>query len=265
MALFRAVIDAFDAPTDRAWIDDLAAWVADTYRRDLDARPSRHIYVSTLPADVRAKMDLLRRSTRVFDHIRAGFPGPVRITPLSETDELYLSHYNRDLGGDEGLFARHYDGNLRAIPVGAVVRALIYLRSTGSYDLVLDSSGTHRRSATYDLLLIDFHRELHWVEGHFDPADGDRVLLKCNFLVVPERPAILHGLMWALNVGQFHVVKAAMEYSKSPRTLAQRAVGLVCNVVRLLNNAHPALPHVAALAGSVLGWFMIRALALALG
>lgn len=264
MALFSAVIDAFDAPADRAVIDEVAAWVADTYRADLQARRSRHVYLSTLPAELLARIDVLRKSQRVFDHIRAGFDEPVQITPLPETDELYLSHYNRDLGGDEGLFARHYDGNLRAIPVGAVVRALIYLRSTGAYDVVFHSSGVHRRAATYDLLLLDFHRELHWVEGRYDPSDGERMLLKCNFLVAPIRQMWAHRALWALNVGQFHVVKAAMEYSKSPRTVPQRAVGLLCNVARVLNNVHPALPHVALVAGVVVGVVAVSALAAAL-
>jgi len=64
-----------------------------------------------------------------------------------------------------------------------------------------------------------------------------------------------------LNLGQFRVVKAAMEYSKSPRTPAQRVVGLVCNVVRALNNVHPLLPHLAA--ASLLG--VLVALAIWLG
>lgn len=261
MSLFRAVIDRID-DEHREVVDALATWAKSAYREELAARPSKHVYVSTLPADVIAKVDLLRSSERIVRHLRAGFSGPTRITPLPETDELYLSHYNRDLGGDEGLFARHYDGNLRTVPYGAVVRALIYLRSSGAYEVLLHTSQLRRRCETYDMLLIDFHRELHWVEGAFDPGDGDRILLKCNFLVTPESPAWATSALWALNVGQFYVVKAAMEYSKSPRTLPQRAVGLACNVVRVLNNAHPALPHAAALLG--LG-VALRALALGLG
>ena len=33
-----------------------------------------------------------------------------------------------------------------------------------------------------------------------------------------------------------------MEYAKSPRTPAQKAVGLLCNVFRRLNIVHPLLP-----------------------
>ncbi len=46
----------------------------------------------------------------------------------------------------------------------------------------------------------------------------------------------------AANTAVFYVVKAAMEYSKSPRTPAQKAVGLLCNVARTLNNVHPLVP-----------------------
>jgi hypothetical protein len=50
----------------------------------------------------------------------------------------------------------------------------------------------------------------------------------------------------------FYVVKAAMEYSKSPRTPAQMAVGFVCNLFRRLNIIHPAIP-LAVSAGVLTG------------
>ena len=51
----------------------------------------------------------------------------------------------------------------------------------------------------------------------------------------------------AANTAVFYVVKAAMEYSKSPRTPPQKAVGLVCNIARTLNNVHPLVPLLIAL------------------
>ena len=46
----------------------------------------------------------------------------------------------------------------------------------------------------------------------------------------------------AANTGVFYLVKSAMEYSKSPKTPFQYAVGYLCNVMRLLNNLHPLVP-----------------------
>ena len=59
--------------------------------------------------------------------------------------------------------------------------------------------------------------------------------------------------MIAANTAVFYVVKAAMEYSKSPRTPAQKAVGLICNVARTLNNVHPLLPILLTLVLFVAG------------
>jgi len=57
------------------------------------------------------------------------------------------------------------------------------------------------------------------------------------------------------------VVKAAMEYSKSPRTPAQRAVGHLCNLFRRLNIVHPALPAALVAGPAVLaaaaGWLAL--------
>jgi hypothetical protein len=46
-----------------------------------------------------------------------------------------------------------------------------------------------------------------------------------------------------------------MEYSKSPRTPAQKAVGYLCNLFRRMNNVHPLVPLalVAAIV-TALGW-----------
>ena len=85
---------------------------------------------------------------------------------MKHTDELYISHYNKDRGGDQGLFDRHYDGNLRFLSSSIVVRALIYLQSDATYKVVFDDSRVEKAFATYDFGLLDFHRELHWVEGN---------------------------------------------------------------------------------------------------
>jgi hypothetical protein len=59
------------------------------------------------------------------------------------------------------------------------------------------------------------------------------------------------------------VVKAAMEYSKSPKTLPQKAVGLLCNVARTLNNIHPIVPVAATVLLIVgAGWGLLALLSL---
>ena len=167
---------------------------------------------------------------------------------MKHTDELYISHYNKDGGGDQGLFDKHYDGNLRFLSSSVVVRALIYLQSDATYTVVFDDSGVAKAFGSYEFGLLDFHRELHWVEGAFNPADRQRILLKCNYLVTLPGHAAFGRLALAANTAVFYVVKAAMEYSKSPRTPAQRAVGFLCNLFRRLNIVHPLVP-LALIAG----------------
>jgi hypothetical protein len=162
---FQATIGEFADCAQRDVVDALATWVEARYREDLRQRPSKHVYVRTLPADVVARIDRLRDSPVIRDAILRQFDADWVITPMQHTDELYISHYNKDFGGDHGLFAKHYDGNLRFLPVGAVVRSLIYLRSDASYTVVFGDSKVRKAFQTYDFGLLDFHRELHWVEG----------------------------------------------------------------------------------------------------
>ena len=188
------------------------------YREDLLKRPSKHVYVRTLPVPVIEQVDRLRDNSLISSLMERQFPAGCVITAMKHTDELYVSHYNKDQGGDQGLFDRHYDGNLRFVSSSVVVRALIYLQSDATYSVVFHDSQVTKAFATYDFCLLDFHRELHWVEGEYNPADRQRILLKCNYLVTPRNSAILTRAVLAANTGVFYVVKWAMEYSKSPRT-----------------------------------------------
>jgi hypothetical protein len=254
---FPATIGRFDAPADRAVIGGLTRWVEERYAEDLAKRPSKHVYVSTLPAAVVAEIDRLRDSPVIRTLIAREVPAGSAIAPMKHTDELYLSHYNKDRGGDQGLFDKHYDGNLRFLSSSIVVRALIYLQSDDTYKVVFADSRVEKAFTTYEFGLLDFHRELHWVEGAFNPADRQRILLKCNYLVTLPGGSGLGWAALAANTAVFYVVKAAMEYSKSPRTPAQIAVGFVCNLFRRLNIINPAIPLVlsagvlAALAGAI--------------
>lgn len=261
---FPATIGTFAGGPLQSTMDELTRWVEDTYQRELEARPSMHVYVRHLPPAVAAQIDTLRESSVVLEAIRRQFPASHVITPLQHTDELYISHYNKDRGGDQGLFDKHYDGNLGFLRFVSVVRALIYLQSDASYTVVFGDSGVRRAFGTYEFGLLDFHRELHWVEGSYIPGSPQRILLKCNYLVAAPHAGWAMKAVIAANTGVFYMVKAAMEYSKSPRTPAQRAVGIICNATRTLNNVHPLLP-IAAFAGLVAtaGWGLLKLLSLA--
>lgn len=262
MRRFPATVGRFDAPADRATIDGLVRWIEDRYRAELLERPSKHVYVRTLPVAVTGQIDRLRDSPVIRALIAARIPAGSVVAPMAHTDELYLSHYNKDRGGDQGLFDKHYDGNLRFLSGSVVVRALIYLQSDATYKVVFHDSRVEKAFATYDFGLLDFHRELHWVEGQYNPADRQRILLKCNYLVTPRGAALLGRAALAANTTVFYVVKAAMEYSKSPSTSAQHAVGFLCNLFRRLNNVHPLIPLalIAAVVGAI-GWGIASLLA----
>jgi hypothetical protein len=258
---FHATVGTFAGGPLQPKFDALTRWVEDAYRRELSARPSMHVYVRKLPAEVIGRIDELRDSSVIVEAIRRQFPASHVITPLKHTDELYISHYNKDRGGDQGLFDKHYDGNLGFLKFVSVVRALIYLQSDTSYTVVFGDSNVRQAFGTYQFGLLDFHRELHWVEGSYTPGGPQRILLKCNYLIAPANAGWAVRVVIAANTAVFYVVKAAMEYSKSPRTLPQKAVGVVCNVARTLNNIHPLVPLLLMLVLCVAaGWGVLALL-----
>jgi len=260
-SLFPAKLGRFEAQDDRELIDGLSRWVKDRFRAELSQRPSCHAYVATLPAEVVARIDRLRDSPLIRDLILREAPAGSGFEPMKHTDELYISHYNKDRGGDQGLFDKHYDGNLRFLSSSMVVRALIYLQSDASYTVVFGDSRVEKAFTTYEFGLLDFHRELHWVEGSYTPGAPQRILLKCNYLVTAPGAGARGRVALAANTAVFYVVKAAMEYSKSPRTPAQKAVGYLCNLFRRLNIVHPLVPFAvlaaAAMGVAALGHFVV--------
>ena len=260
--LFPATLGRFETSEDRALIDGLSRWVEEHFREALGKRPSCHVYVETLPAEIVALIDRLRDSPVIRELIVRQVPAGSGFEPMKHTDELYVSHYNKDRGGDQGLFDRHYDGNLRFLSSSMVVRALIYLQSDASYKVVFADSRVEKAFTTYDFGLLDFHRELHWVEGSYTPGSPQRILLKCNYLVTCPGGGARGRFALAANTAVFYVVKAAMEYSKSPRTPTQKAVGYLCNLFRRLNIVHPLVPlaMIAAIAIGVaaLGYFVVN-------
>jgi hypothetical protein len=256
---FQACVGRFDDVASRNTIDQLAKWIEDYFRADLQQRPSKHVYLRTLPAEVNEQIDRLRDSPLIRSTILQQFGTNSVIQPMRHTDELYISHYNKDYGGDQGLFSKHYDGNLRFLPFGCVVRALIYLQSDSTYKVVFSDSKVEKAFTTYEFGLLDFHRELHWVEGEYNPSDQQRILLKCNYMIVPENAGILERVVLGANTAVFYVVRAAMEYSKSPTNPPRFAVGLLCNLFRVLNNVHPLVPFAFLFfVFAVVTWGLVR-------
>jgi hypothetical protein len=240
---FTAQIGRFTRENAQHTIDGLRDWSLDHFREHLHKSCSMHAYVKTLPADAIAQIDRVRYADEIMEHLNCAFPGS-QVNPLPMTDEFYISRYNIDRGGDQGLFDKHHDGNLRFLPASSVVRSLIYLSSQDHLEVVFDTSGKAAQMKTYDYGLLDFHKELHWVNGSYDPNNPPRILLKCNYYIDHSGLSFWRRLGIGLNIAVFYSVKAAMEYSKSPQTVFQRCVGMMCNVFRRLNNFSPAAPIV---------------------
>ena len=238
---FTSIKGSFSASDRVETIDWIRDWSIKQFQDDLRAECSMHRYIKTLPGETCLKIDAIRYADEVMQPIRHAFPQS-RIVPLPMTDEIYISRYNIDRGGDQGLFDRHHDGNLRFMPGASVVRSLLYLSSEDNLEIVFDTSGMKFNMKTYDFGLLDFHKELHWVNGSYDPEKPPRILLKCNYYVDHVGYAPYRWLGISLNVAVFYCVKVAMEYSKSPKTYLQKLVGSLCNIVRQLNNLNPAAP-----------------------
>lgn len=256
MHLFISTLGSFKGDEQaRQNIDQLSQWTLKTYAPQVAARASFHEFVSDLPSDVVDRIDALRNAPSLISDICAQFE-VCDVTPLSQIDELYISHYNMDKAGDQGLFDKHYDGTLRGVMPGmTVVRALIYLSSNDDYVVHFLDSEKEANMKTYDYAILDFNRELHYVSGTYSPTAPPRIMLKCNYLVCPGcSPAYKRLITRLTEWTSFGIVRKSMNYSKDPQSPCQYVVGWACNLFRVLVVISPWLALlVAALMALLLG------------
>lgn len=248
--LYEAQFGEFNTAEARASIDELTKHVFADFPHVLGTSTSLHVYIDKLSPQVQKIIDSsIRKSPEIYSSICNQFV-VCNPKPLADSDELYLSHFNYDAGGDQGLFDKHYDGNLRFLQDATVVRALVYLVSENDWVVVFRDSEKRKNFRSYEYGILDFNREYHWVEGSkANATDPPRVLLKINYLVCPNCSQAYEMFVTLSYKAVFFTVKATMEWAKSPKTVLQKSCGILFNNgFRLLNNIHPTLPFASVYA-----------------
>lgn len=239
----KASIHTFD---DKETIDLLKKKIMNSYSTEIKSRPSMHKYVTSLPNDMRNLIEKIRDSDNIKKAICKQYE-KCDITPIQNNDELYISHYNKDKGGDQGLFDKHYDGLFRGfINDATVVRALVYINSNDDYVVNFIDSNISHNFKTYEFGLLDFDREYHYVDGKYDKnanVEDTRILLKLNYLVCPSCTEWYKKFLISLNLSVFYLVKKCMEYSKSPSNIFEYIIGFFCNFFRVINNVSNYLTY----------------------
>ena len=235
---YKTEIGKFENSEEIKIIDELRTFILNNYTDKLKERSSLHEYIINTPKKLQELVSKLRNSERIKNSICTQYKTCDLIT-LDNTDELYISHYNIDGGGDQGLYDKHYDGVLRFINNATIVRALIYINSNDEFIVhFIDSNKSHHFS-NYEYGILDFNREYHWVEGKYDKNmnyKDSRILLKINYLICPNCSSFYSKFIISLNAFVFYIVKSCMEYSKSPKNIFQYIIGFFCNLFRIVNN-----------------------------
>ena len=235
---YKVKIGKFEDDKHRKIIDDIRKIILNDYIDNLKQRSSLHEYIVNTDEKLQNLVNEIRHSKQIKDDICSQYKN-CDVTTLDNTDELYISHYNIDGGGDQGLYTKHYDGVLRIINNATVVRALIYINSNDNFVVhFLDSNNSHNFK-NYEYGILDFNKEYHFVEGNYDNKmnyKDSRILLKINYLVCPKCSKYYTEFIILINYLVFYIVKTCMEYSKSPKTPFQYFIGFFCNLFRIVNN-----------------------------
>ena len=162
---------------------------------------------------------------------------------MKHTDELYISHYNKDRGGDQGLFDKHYDGNLRFLSSSVVVRALIYLQSDTTYKVVFADSRVEKAFGDLRVRPARLSSRAALGRGRVQPgrppAHPAEVQLPGDAArTPPSRDAPRSPPTPPCSTSsrrRWNIRRARARRRSSPS-------GFLCNLFRRLNNIHPLVP-----------------------
>jgi len=235
---YKVKVGKFEDDEYRKTIDEIRNFILSNYVDKLKERSSLHEYIVNTDPKLQQLVNEIRYSKNIMDDICSQYKN-CDITTLDNTDELYISHYNIDGGGDQGLYNKHYDGILRIVNNSTVVRALIYINSNDDFVVhFLDSNISHHFQ-NYEYGILGFNREYHFVEGDYNEKmnyKDSRILLKLNYLVCPKCSKTYTEFIIFINYIVFLIVKTCMEYAKSPQTPFQYFIGFFCNLFRVVNN-----------------------------
>lgn len=123
-------------------IDEIRDFILNNYKDKLKERSSLHEYIVNTDPKLQDLVNKIRNSEQIKNTICKQYDN-CDLTTLDNTDELYISHYNIDGGGDQGLYNKHYDGVLRFINDATIVRALIYINSNDDFVVHFLDSKNH--------------------------------------------------------------------------------------------------------------------------
>jgi hypothetical protein len=237
-SFYKVVIGKFEDEKNRKVIDEIRDFILNNYVNELKERSSLHQYIVNTDQKLQQLVNEIRYSKNIVNDICSQYKN-CDITSLDNTDELYISHYNIDKGGDQGLYDKHYDGVLRIIKNATVVRALIYINSNDDFVVhFLDTNISHHFE-NYEYGILDFNREYHFVEGNYNEKmnyKDSRILLKLNYLICPKCSKSYTEFIIFINYIIFCIVKSSMNYSISPQNPFQYFIGFFCNLFRIVNN-----------------------------
>ena len=111
---FKTQIGKFQDSEERKIIDEIRQFILNNYVDKLKKRSSLHEYIVKTDKKLQTLVNKIRHSKQIKNTICSQYEN-CDIKTLDDTDELYISHYNIDKGGDQGLYDKHYDGVLRIL------------------------------------------------------------------------------------------------------------------------------------------------------
>jgi hypothetical protein len=161
----------------------------------------------------------------IISILEKSFISSCKIVSFNDIDEVYISKFNIDNGGDQQLFKPHIDGNLKYMTGFTMIRVLIYLISDDDYIVHFIDSNKHVNFKSGEFGLFDFHREKHYVSSENHNIENDiRLILKLHYVIRDSsRSEIANNIFCYLTkLFSFDIARTVMNYSQNPQSIYEK-------------------------------------------
>jgi hypothetical protein len=226
--------------SDKNNLDKIKEYLVKEHSEQIHKGRNFHRFINTYPLNFQHLIYNAKYDDAIISILEKSFTSSHKISTFNDIDEVYISKFNIDNGGDQQMFKPHLDGNLKYLSDFTMIRVLVYLISDDDYIVHFIDSDKHVNFKSGEFGLWDFHREKHYVSRENENNNIEnhiRLILKLHYVIRDDcRSEVENNIFCYLTkLFSFDIARTAMNYSQNPQSIYEKIIGKCCNIVSLCN------------------------------
>ena len=119
--------------SDKNNLDKIKEYLVKEHSEQIHKGRNFHKFINTYPLTFQKLIFNAKYDDAIISILEQSFTSSHKIQSFNDIDEVYISKFNIDNGGDQQMFKPHLDGNLQYWSGFTMIRVLVYLISDDDY------------------------------------------------------------------------------------------------------------------------------------